>query len=89
MPDIITLSEAKDYCRILGDDDDATLEILIAAATDAVAEYADAWDGTGTVPARLKLAVLARVAASFDNREQVPDAKHERGLIQPLRVLDL
>lgn len=89
MADIVTLSEAKDFCRVLHDDEDTTFDILIAAATDAVAEYADAWDGIGEAPARLKLAALTRVAESFDNREQVPQAKGERILIQPLRVLDL
>ena len=89
MANIVTLEEAKAFCRVLSTDEDAIFETLIAAATDAVAEYADAWDGEGEAPARLRLAVLARVAESFDNREQVPQAKGERILIQPLRVLDL
>ena len=89
MTDLVTHAEAKEYCRIEGTADDDTLAILIAAASDAVAEQADAWDGTGDVPPRLKLAVLARIAESYDNREQVPAARNERGLIQPLRVLDL
>ncbi len=89
MADLVTLAEAKEYCRIDGTQDDATLAIMITAASDAVTDQADAWDGTGDVPPRLKLAVLARVAESYDNREQVPIARNERGLIQPLRVLDL
>jgi len=89
MAEIVTLAEAKDFCRVIHNDEDATIAIMVAAATDAVAEYASAWDGEGEAPARLKLAVLTRVAASFDNRDQVPDGKNERGLIQPLRVLDL
>lgn len=89
MANIVTMEEAKAFCRVLSTDEDVIFETLIAAATDAVAEYADAWDGEGEAPARLRLAVLARVAAYFDSREMVAEAKGERMLIQPLRVLDL
>lgn len=89
MPDLVTLAEAKDYVRVDGDVDDGTLEILIAAASDAVADYADGWDGTGDVPARIKLAVLARVAAAYDNRETITEARGEHSLVLPYRVLDL
>lgn len=89
MPDLVTLEEAKDYVRIDGDHDDVTLQTLIAAASDAVADLADAWDGTGEVPARIKLAVLARVAAAYDNRESLPAPQGEQSLVLPYRALDL
>jgi uncharacterized phage protein (predicted DNA packaging) len=89
MPDLVTLAEAKEYCRIDGTFDDAALATMIAAASDAVREYATAWDGTGDVPARLKLAALARVAESYDNRERLPAATNERGMLQPHRELEL
>lgn len=89
MPDLVTLAEAKQYARIDGDQDDALLATLIEAASDAVADYADAWDGTGDVPARIKLAVLARVAAAYDNRETLTEPKGEHTLVLPYRTLDL
>ena len=89
MTDIVSLAEAKAWCRVDHDDEDEIIESMIAAATETVAETADAWDGEGIAPARVKLAVLARVAESFHNREAVPIAKNELPLLQPLRVLDL
>lgn len=89
MTDIVTLTEAKQFLRVTHDGDDAIIALMIAAASDAVGEYADAYVAIGEAPPRLKLAVLARVAASYDNREQVPEPKGERALIQPMRVLDL
>ena len=89
MADLVTLAEAREYVRVDGTQDDGTLAILIAAASDAVADYADGWDGTGDVPARIKLAVLARVAAGYDNRETLTEAKGEHSLVLPYRVLDL
>lgn len=89
MPDLVTLSEAKEYARVIGDEDDGVLATLIAAASDAVADYADAWDGTGDVPARIKLAVLARVAAAYDERETISEAKGERNFVLPYRALDI
>lgn len=88
MADLVTIAEAKEYCRIDGNADDGALAIMIAAASDAVADIAEAWDGTGEVPPRLKLAVLARVAEAYDNRERVPLAEHEGRLVLPYRTLD-
>lgn len=85
MTDIVTLDEAKAYCRYEGDDEDVTFAILIGAASESVMAVADLWDGTGEAPDRLKLAVLARVAEAFDNREQLPEAKHELRTLYSLR----
>ena len=87
MADIVTLSEAKDFCRVLHDDEDMTIALMIAAATDAVADIADAWDGLGEAPPRLKLAVLTRVAIMYDQRDSMEAGKGELSLLTPLRVL--
>lgn len=71
MADLVTLGEAKGFLRVDGTDDDVTLAILITAASEAVAGLADAWDGTGEVPERLRLAALMLVADWFANREAV------------------
>lgn len=89
MPDLVTLAETKAYVRIDNDIDDGTLATLITAASDAVADYADGWDGTGEVPARIKTAVLARVAAAYDVRETITEPKGEHSLVLPYRTLDL
>lgn len=87
MTDLVTLDEAKLYLRVTSTIEDRTIATLIAAASDAVREMADAWDGTGDTPARLKLAVLTRVAIAFDNRESVKAGDGEDRLISPLREI--
>jgi len=89
MADIVTLAEAKQFLRVTHDGDDATIALMIAAASDAVAEYADAYVAIDEAPPRLKMAVLTRVAIMFDQRDSLEAGKGERALIQPLRVLDL
>lgn len=89
MPDLITLDEAKTYLRVDDDGEDSLIATLIRAASDAVSAYADAWDGTGDVPALLKLAVLTRVTAAYDNREALTEPKGEHAYILPYRTLDL
>lgn len=89
MADLVTLAEAKTWLRILSDDFDAELSLMIPAASDAVLEFADAWDGTSEIPPRLRVAALSRIASMFEDREKIGPGPHERGLIQPLRTLDL
>jgi uncharacterized phage protein (predicted DNA packaging) len=89
MTDLVTLDEAKEYARVDGNTDDALIAMLIEAASDAVADYADGWNGTGDVPARIKLAVLVRVAAAYDKRETLNEAEGEHTLVLPYRTLDL
>lgn len=88
MSPLVTLDEAKAFLRVLHNDEDAMLTTLIASASDTVRDYATAWDGTGDVPARIKVAVLTLVAAQYDTRESVPEAHIER-LVRPYRGLDL
>ncbi len=89
MADLVTLAEAKAYVRVDGTQDDGTLATMIAASSDAVADYADGWDGIGDVPPRMKLAVLARIAAAYDNRETLSEARGEHSFVLPYRALDL
>lgn len=85
---LVSPEEAKHYCRIDGDYEDATLGILIGAASATVRNYAAGWDGIAPVPPRLKLATLALVAANFALREEISDVHLER-ILGPYRVLDV
>lgn len=87
MTDLVTLAEAKSFLRVDGTDEDGTIGILITAASDAVTDIADEWDGTGDVPARLKLAVLTRVAVAFDQRDNLRPGNGEDRLLGPYRAL--
>lgn len=90
MTEIVTLEEAKLFCRVTNDMEDQTFAVLIGAATEAALAVADDWDGTGEVPHRLKLAVLVRVAEAYDNRETLENnGKGELGLLSPLRKLEV
>lgn len=88
MADAVTLAEAKAWLRVDHADDDATIALLIRAATDAVRDVADGWDGTDPAPDRVKLAVLARVAVSFDQRTSLAAGAGELPMLTPLRTLE-
>ncbi len=89
MADLVTLSEAKAYLRVDHSDDDTTIALLIAAASDAVRDVATDWDGEGDVPDRLKVAVLSRVAITYDERTSVEPGAGELGMLTPLRTLEV
>lgn len=89
MADLVTLSEAKAYLRVDHSDDDTTIALLIAAASDAVRDVATDWDGEGDVPDRLKVAVLSRVAVTYDERASVEPGAGELGMLTPLRTLEV
>lgn len=89
MADLVTLGEAKLYLRVDGNAEDDTIALLIAAASDAVRDVASDWDGEGTVPDRLKLACLARVAVAFDERTNVSPGTGETPMLTPLRRLEV
>ena len=88
MIEIVTLAEAKLFCRIDQSEEDGIIQLMIDAATEAALSIADDWDGAAPVPSRLKLAVLNHVGAAYDNREDgagVP--KGSASLLLPLRRL--
>ncbi|WP_299309844.1 head-tail connector protein [uncultured Croceicoccus sp.] len=89
MTDLVTLSEAKEFLRITHNHENATILLLVAAASDAVRDFADAWDGIEPVPARIKVAVLARVAILYDERGDVRESEGESRLLAPLREVRL
>lgn len=89
MPEIVTLAETKLFLRLDHDDEDTIIATMIEAAADAVRDGAAGWDGEGETPARIKMAVLTRVAVMFDNRSSLEAGTGEDRLLQPLRTMDL
>lgn len=71
MADLVTLEEAKLYLRVDGSIEDDTIAALVTAASDAVIEIANTWDGEGEPPERLRIAALMLVADWFDHRSPV------------------
>ena len=88
MTGLVTLDEARLYCRIDATDEDAALLLMIAAASEAVRDVVAEID-PDNVPARVKLAVLSRVAVMFDNRDSSEAGKGEMPLLTPLRTLEV
>lgn len=86
MTDLVTLDEAKGFLRVDSTHEDATIALMIGAASEAVLAHADAFDPLAPVPFRMKVATLARVAVMFDERT-VEEPKGETRLLAPLRVL--
>ena len=52
-------------------------------------DVATDWDGEGDVPDRLKVAVLSRVAITYDERTSVEPGAGELGMLTPLRTLEV
>lgn len=88
MPSLVTLDEVKDFIRLDHDEHDVLLTTMISAASEAVLDVATAWDGEGTVPDRIKLAVLTRVGLLYDKADQTA-GKGELAFLTPLRTLEV
>lgn len=87
---IVTLAEAKAWLRVDDDHEDAVIQCLIDAATEAALGYSDAFDRqTMTAPARLKLSILGHIAMAFEERDKIDAPAPSQGLIRPLRSLDI
>lgn len=91
MIDLVTLDEAKLFCRVDSEWDDSTLVMLIGAASAAVLDVADGWTPVvgAPVPDRIKLAVLTHVASAFDNRESTELPASAARLLNPMRRLEI
>ncbi|EPR12241.1 hypothetical protein M527_01795 [Sphingobium indicum IP26] len=88
MADIVTLSEAKLHLRVIHDHEDTAIAMMIAAASEAVADIVGEID-PADIPVRVKLAVLTRVAVMYDNRESVEAGAGELPMLTPLRALEV
>jgi hypothetical protein len=89
MADLVTLSETKAYLRVDHSDDDTTIALLIAAASDAVRDVATDWDSEGDLPGRLNVAALSRVAITHHERTSVQPGSGEFRMFRPLRTLEV
>ncbi|MBB6192901.1 putative phage protein (predicted DNA packaging) [Sphingobium wenxiniae] len=88
MSDLVTLAEAKLHLRVTHDDEDTAIAMMIAAASEAVADIVGEID-PDDIPVRVKLAVLTRVAVMFDTRDSIEAGKGELPMLTPLRKLEV
>lgn len=85
MADLVSLQEVKDGLRIDTDDDDAHLNLMIAAASGRIKAYLDVRaneviDEEGaTTDARVKVAAIMLVGYYYRNPDQDPDGDFDVG----------
>lgn len=91
---MITLQEVKEYLRVDGNHEDASLQAMIDASNAAALDYLnlEGFDSNG-MPAPVKAAILLQVGDLYANRERQGDAiyyqnrTYER-LLNPYRVVE-
>jgi UDP-galactopyranose mutase len=68
MADFVTLQEAKMQLRVVWEDEDQTIQMLLDAAEDAVLNYIKKdWGWTSeTVPKSVKLAILVLLSTYYE-----------------------
>lgn len=77
LPAIVTLADAKAYCRVDYDEEDTLFEAWIATATETALAHADGLPSNATdYPASIKTAVLLHVSRLYTTREDatLPEA---------------
>ena len=89
MAELVTLEEAKLFLRVSHDAEDTAIATMIAAATEAVLEHANAYNPAEPIPARLKAAVLARCCILYDERDSLRPGEGEDRMLSPLRRMTL
>jgi len=92
--ELVLLDEAKVHLRIDHDEEDALIQEMVWAASEAVKDVAsdvdwDEYNPPFDVPYRLKLAVLTRVARMYDDRHSMEAGKGELPMLTPLRKLEV
>lgn len=95
---MVTLDDAMMYLRVTHDVEDASIQDMIDAATDAAADYLNLTTSelTAAMPAPVKAAILLQVADLYENRERQASGEgatayyqnrtYER-LLNPYRVM--
>lgn len=91
---MVTLDDAKMYLRVIHAEEDAAIQDMIDAATEAAADYLNltAAELTAAMPAPVKAAILLQVADLYENRERqgkeayYQNRTYER-LLNPYRVM--
>lgn len=95
MADLITIDETKARLRILYNDDDVDLALLISQVSAAVVSYCKRkdtdlppWDASvaDSVPPDVALATLVEVARQFADREGVRESRPDPGSLSQAAV---
>jgi len=86
MAALVTLPEAKAHLRIMHDDEDATITLMMNAATEIVVDYIKRPDHEWTdadAPFLIKAAVLLVLTGLYENRgdEESPDYSQADGYL--------
>lgn len=91
---MVTLDDAKMYLRVIHAEEDAAIQDMIDAATEAAADYLNLTTAElrTAMPAPVKAAILLQVADLYENRERqgneayYQNRTYER-LLNPYRLM--
>jgi len=75
MPALVTMQEAKGHLRVLGDDEDADIQLKVNAASEILLDYIKRPDAPwteGDAPPLVKAATLLMVRSLFDDAAADP-----------------
>jgi uncharacterized phage protein (predicted DNA packaging) len=85
---LITVQDVKAWCRIDSDDEDAILQLMIAAASAEAIAYTGLILTADNTPAVLRQAIAVRAADLYANREgQLKGSATFHALLAPYRVV--
>lgn len=91
MADLLTLSDTKLHLRVDGSTEDALIQSMMAAATQAACDYLNVESLDDTAAAPVKSAVLLLVGTLYEMRESMAEKPFYRNpvfesLLNPYRV---